>query len=184
MKWKLSAIIIGLLLLSWSGPGTTQKNRSFSFKFCFGVDALNVLDTYNNIYTKDLIDAGTITVPFVLSDSEMQCINAKMTQIGIFNYPDTFVVANTGRIGVVRPYETYYFQVTYDSTVKRLYWADDIVDMDSYVTVHQDSTIATYHIDREDSATSKLRQLISLIEKIIASNPEYLKLPHPSGGYQ
>jgi len=165
MRNKFAIMVLVFLMTAWSGSGRSSKERNFNLRFCYGVGARDILDTYNNAFTKDLV-GDEVTVPFVVSDSELQCISGKMTEIGFFNYPDTFVVAKQYRMGVITPYITYYFQVTRDSISKNLYWEDCLAtSRDSLFFNPQDSTVGSYHIVREDSATSRLRQLITLVER-------------------
>ena len=164
MKWYLSLPILALLALSCSKSVAPPEGRDFNFKLDYGIFAKNVLNTYDNTYTKDLVIDGTVTVPFTLSDSELQCIDAKMIGIGFFSFPDTFVVPGADTLGYVTPHSTYIFDVKDNSTVKHLYWSDCIVS--------------------EDTNGVKLRGLISLIVNIIHSNPKYSQLPPANGGYQ
>lgn len=123
----------------------------------------NVLNTFENTYTKDLILDGTITVPFLLADSELQRINVKMLEIDFFRYPDTFCVPIGDTVGMMTPCSEYRFEVSYKSSIKHLVWADCIVS--------------------EDTAAVKLRELNMLIENIIESKPAYSQLPPARGGY-
>ncbi|HEY9167453.1 MAG TPA: hypothetical protein VIS48_14965 [Candidatus Kryptonia bacterium] len=163
MKWLLSITVLALLVMSCSDSGTSPEPRNFNLKFSYGVNARNVLNTFENTYTKDLVMDGTTTAPFVLSDSELQLISAKMSEIGFFSYPDTFVVPTEDTVGYVTPNATYIFDVKDNSTVKHLYWSDAIIS--------------------QDSAAVKLRELIQLIENIVESNPKYSQLPPARGGY-
>lgn len=164
MKRSLSFAILAFLAISCSDSGTSPDSRSFSLKFSYGVDARNVLNTFQNTYTKDLVTDGTTTVAFELSDSELRSIDAKMVEIGFFSYPDTFVVPGADTLGYVTPHPTYIFDVKDNETVKHLYWSDCIVS--------------------QDTNAVKLRGLISSIVAIIQSNPKYSQLPPARGGYQ
>jgi len=162
MKWLLS--ILALLVMSCSDSGTSPESRNFDLKFSYGVLARNVLNTFENTYTKDLVVDGTTTVPFALSDSELQCISSKMSEIGFFSYPDTFVVPGADTLAYVTPHSTFIFDVKDNSTTKRLYWSDCIIS--------------------QDTNAAKLRELVSVIVGIIQSNPKYSQLPPAYGGYQ
>ena len=134
-----------------------------NLKFSYGVDAKNVLNTFENTYTKDLILDGTTTVPFTLSDGELDHINEKMSEIGFFDYPEHFAAATGDTASFIMPYSTYEFEVSYESTTKRLHWSDSVIS--------------------DDTAAVKLRELIQLIRSIIESKPEYSQLPPARGGY-
>jgi len=163
MKWLLSTTVLALLVVSCSDSGTSPESRNFDLKFSYGVDARNVLNTFENTYTKDLVIDGTTTVSFVVPDSQLQRISSKMSEIGFFEYPDTFGIPTGDTIVYVTPHSTYIFDVSENSTEKHLYWSDS-------------------HM-LKDSAAVKLRRLISLIEDIIVSNPTYSQLPPTKGGY-
>jgi hypothetical protein len=165
MKRKGLILIVALLIVSCSDSGTSPENRDFDLKFSYGIDAKNVINTFQNTYTKDLILDGTATVTFILSHYEIQQISAKMLEINFYNYPDTFVVATDSIVGVMTLYVTCDYEVKRKSIFKRLHWDDFILGM------------------IEDSAAIKLRELNELIRNIIESKPEYLQLPPVRGGY-
>jgi len=149
--------------MSCSDIGTSPESIFFNLKFSYGVGAKNVLNTFDNTYTKDLILDGTITVPFTISENDKEPISLKMLEIDFFSYPDTFVVPTGDIVGFITPHSTYDFEVEYQSNIKYLHWSDYFVS--------------------QDSIAVKLRELIVLIEDLIQSNPEYSKLQPAKGGY-
>lgn len=163
MKRLLSITVLALLVMSCSDSGTSPQSRNFNLKFSYGVNARNVLNTFHDTYTKDLIMDGTTTVSFTLPDSQLQRISSKMSEINFFNYPDTFVVHTGDTVGIITPHSTYIFHVVNNSAVKDLYWSDSIIG--------------------QESAAAKLRELITLIENIIQTNPKYSQLPPARGSY-
>ena len=76
--------MLGLLVSACSEPVISPDTRDFNLIFSYGVSARNVLNTFQNTYTEDLIMDGTITVPFVLKESQLQEINSRMVEIGFF----------------------------------------------------------------------------------------------------
>ncbi len=66
MKFFSSIIVLALLVASCSDSGTSPENRSFNLKFSYGVNARNVLNTFEDTYTKDLAMDGIVTVSFPL----------------------------------------------------------------------------------------------------------------------
>lgn len=163
MKRFLSITVLALLVMSCSDSGTSPESRNFNFKFSYGVNARNVLNTFQDTYTKDLIMDGTTTVSFTLPDSQLHRISSRMSKINFFNYPDTFIVPAGDTGGFATPHSTYIFHVVNNSEVKDLYWSDSILS--------------------QDSAAANLRELVTLIEDIISSNPKYAKLPPARGCY-
>jgi hypothetical protein len=163
MRWKISILILASFLCSCSDSGMAPESRDFNLQFSYGVGARNVLNTFENTYTKDLILDGTATIPFILTPSELQRIKLKMLEMDFFGYPDTFAVTATGRAEMISPYSMYNFEVHYNASLKRIHWKDCIIS--------------------EDSAAMKLREMSMLIKNIIVSHPEYTRLPAARGGY-
>jgi hypothetical protein len=149
--------------MSCSQSTNPLETRDFNLKFSYGVNARNILNTFQNTYTKDLIVDGVITIPFTLSNNDFKQILDKMNEIKIFEYPDTFVVPTWDTTTTIIPFSTYKFEVSYNSSIKYLYWSDNIINANNNAT--------------------KLRELIKLLTRIIQSKPEYLQLPPAKGGY-
>jgi hypothetical protein len=165
MKTTLLILVLAFIVLSCTDSGTSPEDRNFNVKLRYGISARNELNTFQNTYTKDLILDGTVTVPFVLSDIELQQIRNKMDEIGFVSYPDTFVAVTIDTIiQTIEPHPTYDFEVKLNFSIKHLYWDDTIIN--------------------QNAQAIKLRELISLIQTIIESKPEYTKLSPARGAYQ
>ena len=161
---KMQILILALFLSACSDSRVAPESRDLNFKFGYGVGAKNVLNTFEDTFTKDLILDGTTTVSFFLSDEELHQIRNKIDEIAFFSYPDTFVAVTADSISrYVDPYATYDFEVKKDSTIKHVAWKDAIIN--------------------QNTQALKLRELISLIRTVIESKPEYSKLPAAKGGY-
>lgn len=166
---KVLAVALGVILLTPALAGCAENARtpveSFNFILKYGITAKNVIDTYGDKFTKDMITAPSITIDLRLTEEEMDRIYQKMVEIKFFDYPETFKVeAPPGEpTGIVTPYSTYIFTVETDGRTKTLQWDDEITN--------------------PDEKTEKLRELINLIREIIESREEYKQLPEPEGGY-
>ena len=125
----------------------------------------NKLDTIEGTFTKDMIPDQDITIDLRLTLEEMDQILSKMEEIDFFSYPDVFrIEVPAGRsMGMVTPYESYSFEVTYGSIKKELLWNDEII--------------------YQDEKADQLRELINLIRSIVESKEEYKSLPESKGGY-
>lgn len=134
--------------------------NDFGMVFQYGGDAKNKLDTFNGKYTKDLILDPNITVDFKLTKRQLQIIYNKMKEIGFFDYPDNYIPNSNS---YVTPFQTYYFKVMANNSMKELRWEDK-------------------HFS-EDVKAKNLRELIQLITIMIQDSPEYKTLPTPRGGY-
>jgi hypothetical protein len=161
----IACLILSSMFLSATGcEKQSSKESEFNFIFKYGVGARNVLDTFNDTFTKDMVLAPSISIDLALNAAEMESIYQKMVEINFFNYPEEFKVTPEGDlIGTVTPYSSYYFKVEYKSGIKELKWEDEITN--------------------PNEQADKLRELINLIKNIIESREEYKELPEPSGGY-
>ena len=142
-----------------------SEESNFNLEFKYGVMAGNILDTFKGTYTKDMVTDPPITVELSLSEEEKETIYQKMVEIDFFNYPDEFTVdvPPDEFIGIMTPYNSYYFKVEYNSQIKELWWEDEITN--------------------PDEKADKLRELVLLIRNIVESKEEYKALPEPTSGY-
>lgn len=104
-----------------------------------------------------------ITTKLLLTSEELKSIYTKMNEINFFSYPDVFTVPVGAEVGIITPFNSYYFKVRHGSEIKELSWDDEITNQ---------------NIDAD-----KLRELIKYIRSIVESKMEYKKLPPPRGGY-
>lgn len=148
-------------------PFATPVASNFNLIFKYGVGAKNELDTFKEIYTKDLITDAPISTQLILLPEELNRIYQKMKDISFFDYPEKFsaLIPSGSTVQIVIPYDSYYFKVQYGSMVKEILWERDDV------------------VSPLDEKTIKLKELISLIKGIIESKEEYGKLPPTKGGY-
>ncbi len=75
--------------------GMKQKRESpgdstFNLIFKYGVDAKNILNTFEGTYTKDMIPDPPIATKLSLTREELDTIYKKMVDIDFFSYPDVF----------------------------------------------------------------------------------------------
>ncbi len=80
-----------------SKPATTAitspdvtGDSGFNFIFKYGVTAGNILDTFQNTFTKDMVTDAPITVTLTLTQEEKDLIYRKMVEIGFFDFPADF----------------------------------------------------------------------------------------------
>jgi hypothetical protein len=160
----LVLIVAVIVLAGCTAPPADVS--SFNLIFKYGVTAKNELNTFERTYTKDMVMDPSITVELSLTEAELDRIYQKMVEIDFFDYPDEFSVpVEEGELVTIRtPYSSYYFKVEYDSTVKELWWEDEIMN--------------------PNDEANKLRELIQLIRDIVESKEEYKELPKPTSGYE
>ncbi len=134
----------------------TGGPTTFNLIFKYGVGAKNELDTFKQIYTKDMVMNPPVTINFKLSDSELAGIYQKINDLKLFDKSEEKADGNM----FVTPCSSYYLKVQIDSTQKELSWDDC-----------------------RGKISDKLQQFTNYIISVIESKEEYKKLPAPKGGY-
>lgn len=173
MQLKIIAAIVlaaGLLLATGCGSGVksaeTAPPEDFNFILKYGVGAKNVLDTFAGTFTKDLVNARTVTTRLTLTPEEMAAVYAEMRRLNIFAYPEEFAPRQNGLY--ITPHPTYYLKVQMDGKVKEIYWED--------ITGEQ-------NLSAQPQEAVQLRNLIDKIVRMIEAKEEFKQLPQPEGVY-
>jgi hypothetical protein len=169
----LPILLIALVVLNGCGGQPTPSPSPTSggpvvrgFVFSWGPhEPKNVLDTVRGTFTKDMVLASPLTVPFQLDHDEVTSVASALAAIDFWSYPSHFVSHGSGR-----RYEPpagfenrASLSVITDRGAKTVEWAGGF-----------------YADDRRARA---LRDLEALIKGIIESKPEYKQLPPAEGGY-
>jgi hypothetical protein len=130
------------------------------FYYGFG----NELNTFEQTYTKDLVQDGYIIVRFWLTEAEQESISNKLQVVDFFNFPDTLIQMDSDSIMVwISPDPGWQFlRVADENRKKVVYWR--------------------YPLPEGNKFVSRLRELKNLIADIIESKPEYRALPPAKGG--
>lgn len=163
------SIFLLTVLVSCGAPKPTpypaEQQSNFAVRFEYGSCTTDILDTFNDTYTRDMIVEPDVTIPLSVSDSEMATIYQKMVEIGLFNYPEVFAIPTPKRgiVGIVTPATQYRITVRNGDLTKSLSWLDEI-------------------IDPKMPEADKLRELFQLIIKIIEEQPDFKKLPERKAG--
>jgi hypothetical protein len=164
MRINLFFLLICLVPLSCTDLAMSPEDRDFNVMMQYGITAKNEINTFHDTYTKDLILDGTITIHFVLPQSDLDRIKEKAMQIDFFSYPDEFFIQSTDSIScAIFPFQTYRIRIKSHSTIKTVFW--------------EEKDFAT------DLRADKLKELIDLIREIVESKRAYQQLPKPNGGY-
>jgi len=134
----------------------------------YGIDARNILNTFEGTYTKDMIVDSSITIKLQLTQPELTSISYEMEDIKIFEYPEKFSPRESDGPpsniqSFAEPHSTYYFKIRIGEKVKELFWDD------------RNESVAMKAI--------KLRSLIRRIQTMIEGKEDYRKLPHSKGVY-
>lgn len=181
-KTIILLVLIGLIATLFCMPSCASKENEFNFIFKYGYSSTpkNVLDTYKETYTKDMVSDPSVTIKMVLSGEELDSILQKMKEIDFFNYPDEFIIiiAPGSTKVLVTPNLKYHFKVEYEGEIKELWWNDEIVWQDEFLKELQEEII----LENKEEVV-KLYEFISLIRSIIENKEEYKELPKPRGAY-
>ncbi len=139
-----------------------QMPMDFEFSVKYGVGNKNILNTFEDTFTKDMVVDPPITINLALSQEEMKTIYDEMRRINILDYPTRF---NPDRNIAEVPHPSYYLKIRFNGEVKEIYWKKGIAS--------------------EVDEAIKLKELIDwyIRDEIIQSRLEYKKLPEPRGGY-
>ena len=141
-------------------PPPAQPQADFAFLFAFGTCSTDVLDTFEQTYTREIDPGESVSIPITLTETQMATIYGKMVEINLFDYPEVFQipVKEGETIGMVTPAPSYRFTVRLGEVTKTVTWTDEIVEPTS-------------------PEADALRELIQLLLQVIESHPEIQRLP-------
>jgi hypothetical protein len=163
-KTSLLIMALSIMMTSCDHPSPTEcplePDENFAILFAYGSCAVDIMDTFNLTFTKEITPESDVSGHFELSREEMKSIYQKMVEINFFNYPDKFSVpiSKNDVVGSVSPAMGYRIIVRNGETMKYLFWSDSIIDPTSEEADH-------------------LRELFQLIINIIEEKPAYKELP-------
>ena len=96
---KIETLLIPILLLLMPvSCGTPEpvpyppQQADFAFRFEYGSCTTDILDTFNDTYTRDMIIEPDVTITLRLADPQMAAIYQKMVSISFFDYPEVFSI--------------------------------------------------------------------------------------------
>ncbi|UTR10387.1 hypothetical protein MM300_21365 [Evansella sp. LMS18] len=163
---KLITIIIACFILLTACGSAAEEGKKlpeempedFNFQLKYGFEARDILDTYEDTFTHNMIEKEDITIDFQLSDEEMEEIYSMMAEADILNSAE-----NASEYTCADPYEVNKLQVTFDGEVHEREW------------------ITSYCEKKPDK---KLEEFIFVMHtEIVMPREEYRELPEPEGGY-
>lgn len=144
-----------------------QNISGYDFIFIYGVNAfrntpVNKLDTFNDVFTKDMVIDPPITFDLQLLDSDIQRIIDKMVEIDFLGYPPQYTPKDTGCH--VTPYTAYDLKVYHNGSLLKS------VRMDSDRCIN-------------DARTRRLCSLFSLIIEAIEKTDAFKASKKPTSAY-
>ncbi len=165
----LALLIITIIVIS----GCTQKvqipsepTSQFDIYYSFGVGEKNILDTKNNLYTKDMICDPSKEYDFKLTDSEKTEIHNSILQNDLFNIKEDFTeyCDERGICKSVGPLSTATLIITTDEKSKTIKYSAD-------------------YIFKDDPELQKFQNVVRVIQDIISQKEEKMNIEQPKCGY-
>ncbi|MDG5786185.1 hypothetical protein QA612_01690 [Evansella sp. AB-P1] len=165
--WKWKALIIITFIILIAACSTSEEGEKlpkempedFDFVLKYGYEARNIINTYENTYTKNMIMDEDITIGMSLSNEEREWIYEKMVNADILNSAE-----NASEIQCADPHEKNELTLTLDGEAYEREW------------------ITSYCQSRPDNKLKKLTEAIH--REMIMMKEEYKELPEPTGAYE
>ncbi|WP_051314882.1 hypothetical protein [Alteribacter aurantiacus] len=160
MKRMVFAVILVLVFVSCSNETSALPSEmpdDFDFSLHFGYGSNNELNTFEDTFTKDLIENGQETTDMILTDAEKSIIYEKMRDANVLDVAD-----HTQGSPCMDPHPTYDLTLQARGETYSQVW---------------DTSCTSRHTERWETFMDFLYQ------EIIEPKPEYQKLPKAVGGY-
>jgi hypothetical protein len=141
------------------GAVKTSSSSDFNLVFKYGVGGVNVLDTFTNKFTKDMIAAPSITVDFKLTQAEKASVRQKINELGLLNRASEIKTGTDTNVAIT-PCSNYYLKVQDGALLKEISWDDC-----------SGQIIQAY------------RKFSDFMINLIESKKEFKDLPEVQGGY-
>ena len=155
------ALWIAAQLVGCDGGDPSTSSDPQRVKVFFKFDFRDQVDTFGGTLTKDLIQNGTVTVPFGFSSSEQDSIVAVLARTGFFALPDTLYPMPNVSISPDPGFQV--LRVALGGATKSLVWMP--------------------MLDTSDSRTGRVQELWSRMRSLVQTTDTYRQLPPAVGGY-
>lgn len=142
-----------------------EMPNDFSFSLKYGVGALNEINTFEDTYTKDLVNDGTITTELKLTKKELKMIYNEMKRIELLStIQNISYVGEKGDQIASTPLGEYMLTIQFDGKSYNAYWNDNIYD---------------------DEIRRRLGIFVNIFlqDGILSKKKEYKELPEANGRY-
>jgi len=151
-----------------------QVPSDFNFSLSFGIGVGNNIDTYGDTFTKDLIVAGSETIPFVIPPEKMQEIYNMFVAYGISELPDDINAYAAESFKDGSPLSLVTPAVAYELTYT--------LNQETRTIVCNDEGPWDGHTGPPD-AQRQLVKFVKFVSEYIYSTSEYRQMTPASGGY-
>ena len=183
----VSIITIAILFtVTFAGCGGSQKlpaemPKDFGFILRYGVDGKNILNTFEQTYTKDLIMKGTISVKLSFTVPEMKKLYDTMMSIRIMSFPPSIQRRGMEVHTSINPDSSYTVTGIFTKETPHSFDALEVRMNGAHNSIMSDQFNC---FDAEDPVRCRdFEFLVRLIQEILERKKEYRDLPKAEGGY-
>ncbi|MFA9556672.1 hypothetical protein ACERII_05145 [Evansella sp. AB-rgal1] len=155
---SLLTIVACIFLLGACSNLPKKMPEDFNFVLKYGYEARDIVNTYENTYTKNMIEDEDITIELVLTDNEKEAIYKEMRKADILASAE-----KSSESTCSDPHQENELTLTLDGETYEREW------------------ITSYCGKRADRKLKKFTEFIHT--EIISKKNEYNRLPEASGGY-
>jgi hypothetical protein len=161
--WAYLAFFLGnAVLLTGCDFGEPSTGSDLQrVKVFFKFDFRDQVDTFTGTLTKDLVQNGTVTVPFGFTESEQDSLVTILDHTGFFGLPDTLYPMPNVSIFPDPGFQV--LRVEFEGTAKALVWMAVL--------------------DSSDPRTGRVRELWTRLRDLVQSTDTYRQLPPAEGAY-
>jgi len=155
---SLLILVACLFILGACSNLPEEMPEDFNFVLNYGFEARDMINTFENTYTKNMILNDDITVEMIFSDEEMQMIYEEMKEAEILHSAEKATKSQCAD-----PHEENKLKITLNDEIYQREWITSSCDK---------------------APDNKLSDFINFVhQEIIMKKEEYNELPEPSGGY-
>jgi hypothetical protein len=158
---NLAALVVLAAVMVNSGIRASATPVDFAFKFDFTPCLTSTLDTYANVYTREIHPGETpISITLTLSSAQMDAVYQGIVSIDFFHYPARFsggALTPTGEMATVSPSTKYRLEVRAAGQTHTVFWDDN-------------------HFPHSEAAT-RLLKLFEMINGFLNDRAEVTGLP-------
>ncbi|HLC78320.1 MAG TPA: hypothetical protein VJH92_04300 [Candidatus Nanoarchaeia archaeon] len=141
----------------------SEKYPNFYIYYSFGVSEVNILDTKNNLYVKDMICKPKMSYTLILTDDDKYLINKSLSDNDFFNLKNNFTTNCdvSGNCGMMSPSSSAALTVTLNNKVKTIIWRSE-------------------YLYPDDSDLIKFMKIQKVIEDIISQREKAMNITQPT----
>jgi hypothetical protein len=158
----LISILFGIL---YHQENEKRMIDEFEFKLTFNTFGKDVIDTYNNTYTKDLVLDGTKTIFFEIPFETKKEIYYLLKEVNISEFPENIDLPDF----YTSPECTYHLSAVIDGKSISVNWENGLYSYDGKIQL--------------PDLNIRFLRVIEYVSAYIYSTEEYRKMPEAKGGY-